>query len=144
MKAEAEDEEEEDEEEEEKEEEDEELESNEAKDNPVGSSSTAAHTSQPAQDVDAGETSCSREFEVQGCTAACTYPCMDGCQWDKCVVLQRERLHWTIRMLDNGDELRVLKRHVRECVADPEELESESSGGHASRQRKLNKRMRET
>lgn len=53
------------------------------------------------------------EYEVQGCSAKCTFPCMDGCKWERCTVINVEPKHYTVRMADDGEEIRVIKPHVR-------------------------------
>ena len=72
------------------------------------------------------------EFEVQGCGPQCTHPCMDGCGWSRCFVLDREANHCWIRMADNLEEMRVLSKYVRPVGAPA----AEATQGRPKRQRK--------
>ena len=125
LKKEAEEEEEEGEEEEEEEEEDEEDAVDDAGDDAGGevvAREEAAEEDKTAEAILKGTPGCPPaqstvahqvvEFEVQGCSARCTFPCMDGCTWTKCIVMGREEKHCTVKMED-GEEIRVLNRYVR-------------------------------
>jgi hypothetical protein len=74
------------------------------------------------------------DFEVQGCDASCMVPCMNGCGWDRCTLLMKEEKHWTVRMHDNGGEIRVLKHHVR-SVAEASRISTSVDGRRPKRHR---------
>ena len=82
------------------------------------------------QEIDLDE-----EYEVQGCSAKCTVPCMDGCKWERCTVVKVEPKHYTVRMADDGEEIRVIKAYVRAVSTTHDS--SDLPGQRSSRRRRL-------